>query len=129
MLYYIFVFNMPKVNQVYSDEVLLFFKFYYFSISLILITQDDGVSDHHAERVLDCAFQAMVLLYGQHDLVNIKNLERFKREIKVTGKLFFLFFLPFLSFFSVTHVTSWLSFFPHVPHMFQHFCNIFRSSY
>ena len=53
------------------------------SLNLILVTHDDGASDSHLEHLLDYVFQAMVLLYGIDNISNIKNLERFKREIKV----------------------------------------------
>ena len=46
---------------------------------------DDG-QDTHAEHLLHYLFNAMVLLYGQDNLATIKNLERFKREIKVRIK-------------------------------------------
>ena len=35
------------------------------------------------ERLLQLVWDAMVLLYGKEDLLNIRNVERFKREIKV----------------------------------------------
>ncbi|GFR89540.1 protein fuzzy homolog [Elysia marginata] len=35
------------------------------------------------ERLLQLVWDSMVLLYGKEDLVNIRNVERFKKEIKV----------------------------------------------
>ena len=57
--------------------------FVFFSLTLIVVTQDDNGSDTHLTRLLDYIFQAMVLVYGLDELINIKNIERFKREIKV----------------------------------------------
>ena len=50
---------------------------------MILIASDDQADDCHLNHILTLVFDAMVLLCGQEDLVNIKNVERFKKEIKV----------------------------------------------
>ena len=54
-----------------------------FSLSLVLISDEDGTSDVHMSVLLHYIFNAMVLLYGLEDTTNIKHVERFKREIKV----------------------------------------------
>nr|KAG5700970.1 hypothetical protein BaRGS_022681 [Batillaria attramentaria] len=43
---------------------------------------NDQADDCHMTRLLDNVWSAMVLLFGQDELTNIKNLERFKRDIK-----------------------------------------------
>ena len=48
-----------------------------------MVGRDDNASDRHLTHLLDLVFQAMVLVYGLEDTTNIKNIERFKREIKV----------------------------------------------
>ena len=47
------------------------------------MSKDDNSSDVYLSRLLDYVFQCMVLVYGLEDLTNIKNIERFKKEIKV----------------------------------------------
>ena len=58
-----------------------------FSLTLILIGGNDSCSDGHMTHLLDLVFHSMVLLYGEDDLLKIKNVERFKREIKVRKKI------------------------------------------
>ena len=50
---------------------------------MIMIAADDQADNCHLNHILTLAFDAMVLLCGQDELVNIKNIERFKKEIKV----------------------------------------------
>ena len=54
------------------------------SLSLVLIGEDDSTSDVHVTTLLHHIFNAMVLLCGLDDTTNIKHVERFKREIKVS---------------------------------------------
>lgn len=53
------------------------------SLSLIVVMGDDQADDCHMFRLLENVWSAMVLHCGRDELVNIKNLERFKREVKV----------------------------------------------
>ncbi|XP_041367244.1 protein fuzzy homolog isoform X2 [Gigantopelta aegis] len=62
-------------------------KVFHNSITLIVATRDDHSDDCHLAQLLDNIFQAMVLMYGADDVTNIKNIERFKREIKVCFQL------------------------------------------
>ena len=55
-----------------------------FSLVLIIVSRDDNASDGYLRRLLDLVFHAMVMVYGLDDIINIKNVERFKREIKVS---------------------------------------------
>lgn len=54
--------------------------------SLVLISVmslDSAADDVFTGKLLENIFNAMIFLYGLDDLTNIKNVERFKREIKV----------------------------------------------
>ena len=64
---------------------LLFYKagFLFSSLTMIVIAADDQADNCHLNHILTLVFDAMVLLCGQDELVNIKNVERFKKEIKV----------------------------------------------
>jgi hypothetical protein len=50
---------------------------------LIIIAQNDDVDDCHYGNLLNLVFNAMVLLDGIEEVTNIKNVEKFKKEIKV----------------------------------------------
>ncbi|XP_013390800.1 protein fuzzy homolog [Lingula anatina] len=62
-------------------------KVFHDSITLILVSRDDNASDSHLQQLIEKVFLSMVLVYGLDDLTNIKNIERFKKEIKVCFKL------------------------------------------
>lgn len=40
-------------------------------------------SKHQIDELLDMIYDGMVMLFGQDDLMTIKNVERFKRDIRV----------------------------------------------
>lgn len=57
---------------------------YHSNITLILIEEAARAIDDRAYlKKLDLLFDALVLMYGLDDLVNISNVEKFKKEIKV----------------------------------------------
>ena len=53
------------------------------SITLILVSNDDGSCDDHMTHLLDLVFNAMVLVIGLQELDSISNVERLKRDLKV----------------------------------------------
>lgn len=60
------------------------------SVTLIAIAQNDDADDCHYSNLLNLVFNAMVLLVGIEEVINMKNVEKFKKEIKVgAGVLFF----------------------------------------
>lgn len=60
------------------------------SVTLIAIAQNDDADDCHYSNLLNLVFNAMVLLVGIEEVINMKNVEKFKKEIKVGGIIFFL---------------------------------------
>ena len=50
---------------------------------MIVIADDDHADNCHLNHILTLVFDAMVLLCGQDELISIKNVERFKKDIKV----------------------------------------------
>ncbi|KAK7488783.1 hypothetical protein BaRGS_00019918 [Batillaria attramentaria] len=70
-----------------TDDAKIVWKDFHDSLSLIVIMGNDQADDCHMTRLLDNVWSAMVLLFGQDELTNIKNLERFKRDIKVCFQL------------------------------------------
>ena len=69
------------MSLVLNNRVLVFSLFC--SLTMILITDDDQADNCHLNHILTLVFDAMVLLCGQDELINIKNVERFKKDIKV----------------------------------------------
>lgn len=78
----------------YCWQVISFFTTCFQPSSLVLISvtsRDSTTDDVHAGNLLENVFNAMVLLYGLDELTNIKNIERFKKEIKVCGNFLLSF--------------------------------------
>lgn len=53
------------------------------SVTLIAIAQNDDADDCHYSNLLNLVFNSMVLLVGIEEVTNMKNVEKFKKEIKV----------------------------------------------
>jgi hypothetical protein len=60
---------------------------YHSNITLIMIENNQPISDNIYFEKLNIIFDSLVLLYGLDDLINIKNVEKFKREIRVSINL------------------------------------------
>uniref|UniRef100_A0A8C4Q938 FUZ/MON1/HPS1 first Longin domain-containing protein n=1 Tax=Eptatretus burgeri TaxID=7764 RepID=A0A8C4Q938_EPTBU len=54
------------------------------TITMMLVTDDNQSSEAYLQRLLTSFFDAMVLLVGLEDLANIKNVERLKRDLRVS---------------------------------------------
>ncbi|KAL8580681.1 hypothetical protein ACOMHN_004723 [Nucella lapillus] len=65
-----------------TSDAKIVWRDFHDSLSLIVIMGNDQANDCHLNRLLENVWSAMVLLFGQDDLTNIKNLERFKRDVK-----------------------------------------------
>lgn len=64
-----------------------------YSVTLIAIAQNDDADDCHYSNLLNLVFNAMVLLVGIEELTNMKNVEKFKKEIKVAREYDFILLL------------------------------------
>ena len=53
------------------------------SITLILVADKTLYSEWQIDGVLEMVYDSMVLLLGLDDLISFKNVERFKRDIRV----------------------------------------------
>ena len=53
------------------------------SITLILISADDGSCDSHMTYLLELVFNAMVMVVGLQELDSTSNIERLKQNMKV----------------------------------------------
>ncbi|XP_076450889.1 protein fuzzy homolog [Babylonia areolata] len=70
-----------------TSDAKIVWRDFHDSLSLIVIMGNDQADDCHLHRLLENVWSAMVLLFGQDDLTSIKNLERFKRDVKVCFQL------------------------------------------
>ncbi|XP_077313268.1 protein fuzzy homolog isoform X1 [Lithobates pipiens] len=57
------------------------------SINLIVMSCESNASDHSLNKLLENVFNAMVLVIGLDDLINIKNVERLKKDFRACYKL------------------------------------------
>ncbi|XP_044844130.1 protein fuzzy homolog isoform X4 [Mauremys mutica] len=64
------------------------------SITLIVLSAEEGASDFALGRLLDNTFSAMVLILGLEELVNIRNIERLKKDLRACYKLIDSFLAP-----------------------------------
>ncbi|XP_072348480.1 protein fuzzy homolog isoform X1 [Scyliorhinus torazame] len=70
-----------------TDNTRVCWRVFHESITLISMTSEENASDLYLSRLLDNVFSAMVLVIGLDDLVNLKNVERLKRELRACYKL------------------------------------------
>ncbi|XP_042200985.1 protein fuzzy homolog isoform X2 [Callorhinchus milii] len=70
-----------------TENARVFWRVFHDSITLIVMTSQVDASDLYLSRLLHNVFSSMVLLIGQDDLVNIKNVERLKRDLRSCYKL------------------------------------------
>lgn len=66
-----------------SKEFKILWKMYQANLTLILVEPIDAFDENVYFRKLDLIFDALVILYGLEDLINISNVEKFKKEIQV----------------------------------------------
>ncbi|XP_055519251.1 protein fuzzy homolog isoform X3 [Leucoraja erinacea] len=70
-----------------TDNTRVCWRVFRDSITLIVMSSEEDASDLYLSRLLDNVFGAMVLVIGLDDLVNLKNVERLKRELRACYKL------------------------------------------
>ncbi|XP_064634720.1 protein fuzzy homolog [Lineus longissimus] len=67
-----------------TEDSKVAWKVFHDSIKLILVSHDDQANDKYYLQCLDLLFNGMVLLCGLEELTKIRNVERLKKEIKVS---------------------------------------------
>ncbi|XP_078332818.1 protein fuzzy homolog isoform X1 [Crassostrea virginica] len=70
-----------------TEDAKIVWRVFHDSVTLITIAQNDDADDCHYNNLLNLVFNAMVLLVGIEEVSNIKNVEKFKKEIKVCYNL------------------------------------------
>ncbi|XP_067949951.1 protein fuzzy homolog [Watersipora subatra] len=76
-----------ELLSAYSEQFNICWKTFHDSITLILAADKRLYNQRQIEDLLQTAFDGMVMLFGIDDLVSIKNVERFKRDIRVSYAL------------------------------------------
>ncbi|XP_077169896.1 protein fuzzy homolog [Paroedura picta] len=70
-----------------TENTRVVWKVFHNSITLIVLSSDEGESDFSLGRLLDNVFNAMVLVLGLEELVNARNIERLKKDLKACYRL------------------------------------------
>ncbi|KFO26201.1 protein fuzzy homolog [Fukomys damarensis] len=67
-----------------TEDTTVVWKSFHDSITLIVLSSEEGTSELRLERLLQMVFGAMVLLIGLEELTNIRNVERLKKELRAS---------------------------------------------
>ncbi|CAB4068011.1 FUZ [Lepeophtheirus salmonis] len=67
-----------------SKDCKFLWRDYHGSLRLILVTNNDSLSDIHCHRLLDYVFLSMILVVGFEDLIMQKNIDRVKRDLRAS---------------------------------------------
>lgn len=76
-----------RLHSIDSLEFKIVWKIYHSNVTLILIEPLDAWDEQVYFRKLDLLFDILVFMYGIEDLLNISNVEKFKKEIKIAYPL------------------------------------------
>jgi hypothetical protein len=85
-----------KILNADSAETKIVWKVYHSTISLILVETNCPFDEKVYYEKLDLIFNALVILHGLDDLISINNVEKFKKDIRVSYIIFkfcLIFFL------------------------------------
>ncbi|XP_072030278.1 protein fuzzy homolog [Amphiura filiformis] len=66
-----------------TDEAKVVWRVFNQSVVLVILVADDGSPDVHLNTLLDNVFHAMVMLVGLDNLVNIRNVERLRKDLRI----------------------------------------------
>ncbi|XP_052269718.1 protein fuzzy homolog isoform X2 [Dreissena polymorpha] len=66
-----------------TDDSKIVWKSFYDSVTLIAVAEDDHADDCHMMNFIGYVLSIMVLLLGREDVKAIKNVERFKKDVRV----------------------------------------------
>ncbi|XP_041497716.1 protein fuzzy homolog isoform X1 [Microtus oregoni] len=73
-----------QLNSARTEGTTVVWKSFHDSITLILLSSEEGTSELRLERTLHMVFGAMVLIVGLEELTNIRNVERLKKELRAS---------------------------------------------
>lgn len=73
-----------QLSSARTEDTTVVWKSFHDSITLIVLSSEEGASELRLERLLQMVFGAMVLLVGLEELTNIRNVERLKKELRAS---------------------------------------------
>ncbi|XP_063109219.1 protein fuzzy homolog isoform X2 [Cavia porcellus] len=73
-----------QLSSARTEDTTVVWKSFHDSVTLIVLSSEEGTSELRLERLLQMVFGAMVLLVGLEELTNIRNVERLKKELKAS---------------------------------------------
>ena len=73
-----------ELENVCTDNTSVVWKEYHDMFLLCLVATDTTLTTVHLKHTLDVIFQTMVFYLGLDDLLSLKNIERVKKDLKVT---------------------------------------------
>ncbi|KAL2762940.1 protein fuzzy-like protein isoform 1 [Daubentonia madagascariensis] len=73
-----------QLSSARTEDTTVVWKSFHDSITLIVLSSEEGISELRLERLLQMVFGAMVLLVGLEELTNIRNIERLKKELRAS---------------------------------------------
>ncbi|XP_006160193.1 LOW QUALITY PROTEIN: protein fuzzy homolog [Tupaia chinensis] len=76
-----------QLSSARTEDTTVVWKSFHDSITLIVLSSEEGTSELGLERLLQMVFGAMVLLVGLEELTNIRNVERLKKELRASYRL------------------------------------------
>ncbi|XP_026893983.1 protein fuzzy homolog isoform X3 [Acinonyx jubatus] len=76
-----------QLSSARTEDTTVVWKNFHDSITLIVLSSEEGTSELRLERLLQMVFGAMVLLVGLEELTNIRNVERLKKELRASYRL------------------------------------------
>uniref|UniRef100_A0A673V2R8 Fuzzy planar cell polarity protein n=1 Tax=Suricata suricatta TaxID=37032 RepID=A0A673V2R8_SURSU len=76
-----------QLSSARTEDTTVVWKSFHDSITLIVLSSEEGTSELRLERLLQVVFGAMVLLVGLEELTNIRNVERLKKELRASYRL------------------------------------------
>lgn len=76
-----------QLSSARTKDTTVVWKSFHDSITLIVLSSEEGTSELKLERLLQMVFGAMVLFVGLEELTNIRNVERLKKELRASYHL------------------------------------------
>lgn len=68
-----------------SENIAIVWKEYHDSLVLCLAASNSTLSTERLRQLLDLIFHTLVLYQGLEDLLNLRNVERLKKDLKVNS--------------------------------------------
>ncbi|XP_063798608.1 protein fuzzy homolog isoform X3 [Pseudophryne corroboree] len=75
------------LSSTHTTNSTVVWRTFHESINLIVMSRESTASEYSLNKLLENVFSAMVLVIGLDDLVNIKNVERLKKDLRACYKL------------------------------------------